>query len=335
MAPKDLDRLIEKYLAGNCTKAERDFIDTWYASLGNREFTPRSTDPDLASTANRILGRLEERTGAPQRRPRLYYSAIAASVLISLSVVYYYFSASAETQVPAATGIASAPAAIYFENTTAAPMRSILPDGSIVLISPQSTIRYLTTANSGPRELCLEGEAYFDVARDVGRPFYVYTGNVITRVLGTSFIVRNRGGHEKISVSVKTGKVTVYSRKAAHKKTVLTPNQEAVYDEVADILATQPAHGQQAEQAKKHTTEMHFDETPIPDVFTVLMKTYDIDIVFPEKKLAQCVLTSSFYEEGLYDRIDVICTAIGATYKVVESQIVIDSKGCNIKTDSL
>ena len=63
----------------------------------------------------------------------------------------------------------------------------------------------------------------------------------------------------------------------------------------------------------------------------MLNRAYDIEIAFDTSALSGCVLTSSFYDEGLYDRIDVICTAIGATYRIVDQQIVIESQGCNLK----
>ncbi len=337
MAPKDLDKLIEKYLEGNCTPAERDFIETWYTSLGTERLSSPVTDDDLAETGDRILQHIGERTAGagshPEQHARWYYSGIAASVLILLAAIYHFSVPKNERDDALA---AASPSFTEFTNDNPDSQRAVLPDGSIVLISPASTIRYLSaTADSGPRELLLEGEAYFDVAHDRKRPFFVYTGDVVTRVLGTSFIIRNRGGNEKITVSVKTGKVTVYSRKTSYKKTVLTPNQEATYDSARDLLETQLADSPAYEEKRKLTTEMHFEETPIPEVFAVLIDTYGIAIDFPTEVVAKCVLTSSFYEEGLYDRIEAICTAIGATYEVVEARIVIESDGCNLKPNSL
>ncbi len=334
MTPKDLDKLIEKYLEGNCTPKERKFIETWYASLGSERQNDSADGSDLTETGNRILQHIATQTTTtnPSARHRAlwYYSGIAASLLILLSAIYY----SSMSRIAVEGGaIAEKPAIVEFVNDESQSQRAVLPDGTIVLISPNSTIRYLTTTDAGPRETLLEGEAYFDVAHDSKRPFFVYTGEVVTRVLGTSFVIRNRGGNDRITVSVKTGKVTVYSRKTAHKKTVLTPNQEASYDSSRDLLETQlaatPAHD---ERAEKLGAEMHFEETPIPDVFGVLIETYGIGIDFPADVLSKCVLTSSFYEEGLYDRIEAICTAIGATYEVVDARIIIESEGCNMKT---
>src|SRR5690606_22977878 len=81
----------------------------------------------------------------------------------------------------------------------------------------------------------LRGEALFDVERDTLRPFYVYAGDVVTKVLGTSFTVRAIESDKKITVAVKTGKVSVSTKPGvsvnqSSSEVILTPNQKAVYD---------------------------------------------------------------------------------------------------------
>lgn len=339
MTPKYLDKLIKKHLQGKCTEEESDFIDSWYSSLGKnidqREKDTLSEDK-ISSAGVSILKNLQKHTHAISEdnhiniTPNLWqFSAIAASLVLCMAIGYYLFKNTLISDPRIEKNVASQFTSV--ENSTLQAKRVILPDGSIVELGPNSKIRFLNDADSPSRELFLEGEGYFDVARDSQRPFYVYVGNIVTKVLGTSFIIKTFDQSDKVTVSVKTGKVTVYSKNASHKKTVLTPNQEAVYDRVTDVVATQAVPSQKSTDAKKRLSEMQFEETPISEVLMVLKKTYDIEIVFNEETLSGCVLTSTFFEEGFYDRIDVICTAIGATYKIVNAQIVIESNGCKIK----
>lgn len=336
MTPKDLDKLISKYLEGKCTPDEVDFIESLYSSLGSSaELKDKDVAFKTSSAENRMLAKLRRHTGASSAIPTVqrslswYYIGIAASLLIGVALVYYKFS-TPDSPVPIAMDQTAPDKFTYTENLTDEPKRVILPDGSIVVMLGESRIRFSNGAETISRELFLEGEAYFDIAHDATRPFYVYAGNFITRVVGTTFTVSNRQ-NEKVTVSVKTGKVTVYSQKAIHKKTVLTPNHEAVYDHATDIVETQQVPQKNLQQEDSNLIEMHFEETPVPQVLEMLTKTYSINIQFDKESLAGCVLTSSFYEEGLYDRIDVICTAIGATYKIVDTQIVVESNGCNLK----
>lgn len=337
MAPKDLDKLIEKYLAGKCTDEENDLINSWYAALGNHPHADANAVKErMVASEHRILKKLQTHTsvaGGPlKQKPRLFlwpYIGIAASLLLLMSAGFYFLSRSNAVATVTEPNVVSP--FVSVENTDPEVRRVILPDGSLVEMSPDSKIRYARDVRAESRELYLEGEAYFDVARNAEKPFYVYAGDIVTKVLGTSFIIRAKHADEKVTVSVKTGSVTVYSRKASHKKTLLAPNQEVVYDPVKEVLATHVAVVEQADEVKRDFNEMHFDETSVSDVLNTLTRTYDIDIVFDPEVLSGCVLTSSFYEEGLYDRIDVICTAIGATYAIVDAKIVIEAKGCNLK----
>ena len=336
MDPKDLDRLIQKYLEGNCSEEERRLIDSLYSSLGtNTTDTPVYPEKEQLKVAEeRILRSLTDHTERSESQHKYFwrYASVAASLICLLATGYYFIRPErVADQMLLATHAADEYKEV--ENTSAMSKRTILPDGSMVNMSPGSRIRFSKEFEGAERELFLEGEAYFDVAHNNERPFYVYARNVVTKVLGTSFIVSARGNDEKVTVSVKTGKVSVYSRKAAHKKTVLTPNQEAVYDEVTEHLATKEVTAITSNDVAIPVTEMRFEETPVSEVLVLLTETYAIDINFDKEALSGCVLTSSFFDEGLYDRIDVICTAIGATYKIVDARIIIESNGCTLKTD--
>ena len=340
MTPKDLDKLIEKYLEGKCTQEEMDLVDSLYASVGkNPPFLSANTGEEPTSAAGeRILRQIDEHvqrsTGAQvsTRLPLWWkYTGIAASIIILIAAAFFFYSPLENNQPVAQQTISSEFTSI--DNRMTVSRRVTLPDGSLVQMSPGSNIRFANDNHASSREVYLDGEAYFDVAHDASRAFYVYAGNVITKVLGTSFVVRARGDDGKITVTVKTGKVTVYSRSTAHKKTVITPNHEAIYDQRTDIVATQNVPVARLKEERTNVAEMHCEETPVSDVLLALMKSYDVDIVFRMEDLSGCVLTSSFFEEGLYDRVDVICTAIGATYKVVDRRITIESKGCSLKPD--
>ena len=93
------------------------------------------------------------------------------------------------------------------------------------------------------REVHLEGEAFFEVAHDTLRPFFVYTGNITTKVLGTSFTVSAR--ENVVFVEVKTGRVSVTQttqksaspRHTLTEEIILTPNQKAVYNGQQILMA--------------------------------------------------------------------------------------------------
>ncbi len=68
-------------------------------------------------------------------------------------------------------------------------LRMQLPDGSMVWLNSESSLRFPVKFSSDNRTVYLEGEAFFDVERDEKAPFYVYSGEKVIRVLGTRFNV--------------------------------------------------------------------------------------------------------------------------------------------------
>ena len=89
----------------------------------------------------------------------------------------------------------------------------ILPDGTFVSLNAASKISYPAKFSAGKREVFLEGEAFFDVKRDVKRPFLLYANGSTTKVLGTSFNVNAYPSENIVEIAVKTGKVAVYPGK--------------------------------------------------------------------------------------------------------------------------
>ena len=65
----------------------------------------------------------------------------------------------------------------------------MLSDGTKVYLNAASELKYPVQFDSKKRQVHLSGEAYFEVAKDECRPFFVQAGDVRIRVLGTSFNV--------------------------------------------------------------------------------------------------------------------------------------------------
>ena len=101
-----------------------------------------------------------------------------------------------------------------------------LPDGSDVVLSGGSTLRYRRGLRGRVREATLDGEAFFDVAAE-GRPFVVETFNAEVEVLGTSFNVRARSGDLQPAtvVAVASGAVGVEAKGVPERAVRLAPHQ--------------------------------------------------------------------------------------------------------------
>lgn len=119
-------------------------------------------------------------------------------------------------------------------------------DGSRVKLNADSKLTYNRPFAEDVREVYLEGEAFFDVAPNPERPFIVHTGNISTKVLGTSFNVRTYPEEDVVKVAVVTGKVMVDSKtetkdQPANQPILLKPSEMVTYDKkklTAEVAST-------------------------------------------------------------------------------------------------
>ena len=208
-----------------------------------------------------------------------------------------------------------------------------LHDGSKITLKANSTLRVAENFGESTREVYLTGAAVFDIAKDPRKPFLVYTENVVTRVLGTSFEIRDYQQEGDVSVSVKTGKVTVYKNKKVPLKTpsetmILTPNQQALYvkaeHQLIKTIVENPVKLHEPTRFRNFT----YSEAPIPQVLVELEEAYGVKIIFDEEQLRHCNLTARLTNEPLFEKLALICETIQARYEVLDGQIVVNSRGC-------
>lgn len=208
-----------------------------------------------------------------------------------------------------------------------------LVDGSSVRLSPQSQLRIATNFGETVREVFLRGQAFFDVRKNADKPFLVRTGNLTTKVLGTSFLVNAYEKSGSISVSVRTGRVSVFNEKrkdtgGISDEMVLLPNQKAVFlkqeKRLAKTLVEQPVILDRATTVQL----ANYEDTPINQVLDQMEKSYGIKLIYDAELLKNCTLTASFSQELMYERLALICETIRARYEIVDGQIVIYAGGC-------
>jgi transmembrane sensor len=210
-----------------------------------------------------------------------------------------------------------------------------LEDGSIITLEKNSRLSYPIHFDNNKRMVILSGEAFFDIAKNPKKPFYVYANEVVTKVLGTSFRIRAFEDDKKVTVKVKTGKVSVYNQgklldDPELNALIVLPNQQAIYTRQTEDLnkrlveTPMPVVNEDVVEILPN----RFDEVAVAKIFEVLEKRYGVKLIYNESILADCFITTKLGNVSLYEQLDLICEIIGATYKEVDAQIVIESKGC-------
>lgn len=284
------------------------------------------------ASAQKLAGEIwaDIETGMQPQARWMRYAAAAAVVLLLAGAGWWWSGrqaapageTAAETPVIARSGTGE----ILATNNGPALRSVLLVDGSRITLSPGARVRYQSLPGPDAREVKLEGSAFFEVAPDPKRPFTVYAGKVVTRVLGTSFRI---SGGESITVAVRSGKVSV-SHAGNGTSWILLPNEQAVYDAGRNTMAKSVVINKAIlENPVAPVPRFSFDEAPAPSVMDELAATYAVEIRYDRKQFEKCRITVSLEEGTFYDKMDVLCKVLGATYETVNNEVRISGPGCH------
>ena len=142
---------------------------------------------------------------------------IAAVVAITLGGSFLYFQSLQEREQMAMQTI-SVPAGQRINIT--------LPDGTTVWLNARTSLTYPTKFSKKNRQVVLDGEAYFDVARDEKKPFTVQTDKYNVEVLGTKFDVDAYSETGEFETTLMKGSVRVASVDDPEQNLVLKPDNK-------------------------------------------------------------------------------------------------------------
>ncbi len=163
-------------------------------------------------------------------------------------------------------------------NTFATPRgstyRLMLPDGTKVWLNTASSIRYPVVFTGNERNVSLHGEAYFEVAPDVLKPFNVEANGSVIQVLGTHFNVSAYTDEQQTRTTLVEGAVTVSN----HGNTVtLKPNEQAVVDALTGAIHQSTVDVRSAVAWKDGY--FRFDDDPLDEIIYKVSRWYDIEAV--------------------------------------------------------
>ena len=232
----DIIELIAGYLTGQLSDEQLDTLHAWIkADKCNKQYFDRMRELWLAAPVafpgkpynkeaayKLFLSRTQKKNPAiqPDRKRRLIpvrLARIAAAVLIGFLLgAAYQYQPNQSKQPPKVVS--------HYDVVVPHGSRNqvVLADGTKVWLNAGSLLRYATDFGQNSREVYLEGEGYFDVARDTTKLFVVKTDKLDVKALGTSFNVKAYPGEENIETVLISGKVTVGD-------VILTPNEKLVY----------------------------------------------------------------------------------------------------------
>lgn len=338
---EDFQLLLQRYKNGKCTEDEIQKVDLWFDKIEDSDLELNEFERELIR--NEILNELQlvikDRDSKKNKEHRLFsftFLKVAAVITVFLSAGYYLLFVSQSLSEKTLDDATLGTDLIVLENILSENKRIQLPDGSSVFLQPGSKLSYQKQWDNQKREVYLEGEAFFEITKEIKRPFFVHSGDIVTKVLGTSFLVRALPNAKSVEVKVRTGKVSVYDESLSTPSgsqpvtngVVLTPNQQVKYFKESKLWVTGLVEEPKPLRAIEESSDFVFDDNSLKSIVTQIEKDFSIQIIVEQEGIYGCTFTGDVSKMKLFDMLEVICKSIGATFEVKGTMILINGKGC-------
>lgn len=227
-----------------------------------------------------------------------------------------------------------------------------LNDGSKIWLNSMSKLTYPDKFKTTHREVFLEGEAYFEVARDNNRPFYVRTSDLDIKVLGTSFNVKSYKNEGTIETTLESGSISIFRKNTGDKAKhiVLKPDQRLTFvksegrilvDDIKEILK-EDKHADTAQISSRRKEKLYLAENINTKLYTAwkddklifvdesfeslavkMERWYDVRIEIMGDKLKQYRFTGTFEKETVEQALKALQITTKFEYSIDHNVITI------------
>ncbi|WP_282124898.1 FecR family protein [Marinifilum flexuosum] len=195
----------------------------------------------------------------------------------------------------------------------------VLADGSTIILNGKAKLVYPRKFNDDTRNVSLEGEAFFDIAKNPNKAFIITAKDAEIKVLGTSFNVIAKD--DKVEVLVKSGKVR-FSEINNKESVILEKGDFAILKE--SLLSKSLMNDDNYLSWK--TQKMVFRSMELKEVAKVIERTYHVQIQFESNEIEKEQISTTFDQESLSHVLSNICMTFNLTYEK-KGQTIILKKG--------
>lgn len=303
------EELIVNFFEGKCNAQDVAIVLAWIKEnpaglkkyIGEQEWENFQSAQALSPEVSGKLWNNIHKNAAPPavHYPWFRWTAVAASLLLVAGLSWLCLSKGQKT----APGAATAAITKNISNPASQNKTLVLPDGSTVELSPNSTLSYRDNFNSSIREVILNGEAVFTIAKDAAKPFSVYSHSVLVTVLGTRFTVNSYDTNKATKVILHEGRVMVKvpdsSVRNNKNEYYLNPGDIFIFKKVnkgSHVINAEPvAASKGISNDSLSTRVLHLEEDkdncyvfnnyPLDVVFDQLQMIYNTPIIYNKAEL--------------------------------------------------
>lgn len=296
--------------------------------------TPHPNTPDLHLSTPRI----------PARR----IAMVAAILIPLLGIMIFLMRPAARPAVVTASTTPGQTGEVL--SRAGARTKLVLPDGTKVWLNSSSKLRYTQLTEGPTREVELEGEAFFDVARDPHHPFIVHADSLEIKVLGTEFTIKSYPQDPTIEATLLKGAIEITRKGNPNTPhVILKPNEKLVFNRhlsPAQVQSPDPAMRRSLpappdiavnsiprnipDSEKVETGWMYnrlvFNGDYFKELSEKMERWYNVKFIFKADGLYKLRFGGSFDHETVEEALNALQLTAGFTYKIKGNEIELYEK---------
>lgn len=176
-----------------------------------------------------------------------------------------------------------------------------LEDGTKVWLNAESQLSYPDTFRSDERRVILKGEAYFRVAHNEEKPFYVESDGQLVRVYGTEFNIRTYEEDAAVYTTLISGSVALQAAGKLNAELFLTPGRQAVFDKKEASAFVRTVDTEVVTGWRRGL--FVFEEQNLGQIMAALARWYNFDYEFTDNVLSETVFMGSVPRYGDFNEV--------------------------------
>ncbi|QGY43963.1 DUF4974 domain-containing protein [Maribellus comscasis] len=212
------------------------------------------------------------------------------------------------------------PIIVHFEAPAGEKSKIQLADGSNVWLNSETVLTYNVT---NPRNVAVEGEAFFDIKKDAGKPFWVETpSGMKVKVTGTRFNLRCYADDLIVETTLEEGKVSILGENS-NRLAVLTPGQQARYTYKGEVHVENVSPEL---YSLWKNNEIVFSEISFRDLVPQIERWFGVSIELDPKINDEDRFTMTIKTESLREMLNMMKLTSNFNYEINGSRVKIISK---------
>ncbi|MBI0397810.1 MAG: DUF4974 domain-containing protein [Cytophagales bacterium] len=324
-----LDGLLAKIVARTASPSEIEEVERW--ALESKEnfetlnaikklWQEQPSTPKVRFDEGKIddiweKGIVKNSEKAFSYRIFLKYAAVILFVFGFYSTYYYFIAANQEKKEEKVIEYT------VLTNPAGKKTKHTLPDGTVVFLNCASNIKFIKAFNSEERKVYLKGEAYFEVANNVNKPFIVESNGIATKALGTIFNISAYPGYETMKVSLFEGKVEVKNPSSEKQPILLLPGKELQVNIQDDSYATGTFEPEMVAGWKEG--KLVFENENFTEVKVKLERWFGVEILVEGNKPNDWKVSTVYEKESLKNILLDLQYAKRFAYEINDNQVTI------------